>query len=236
MRDARAREMDRPPFKVLGNGTLLEIAERKPRKASDLIEIKGITDLLVRRIGREVIAAVKEGSREHHGPIPRLAGNGRRRMDRAGRAPARRAQAMAIEAGRGARARPRRAVPELRARSDRLARARIRGRPRRAARAQGLVRARVRRRGHRREPSRRDGVNGKNTTPRRGTSGRGVFDLAQRGPEKAGCRSWGKRLLRARGLRGARIGRPCAPAYSRPIHQISLRCPSKAGCVPIAAG
>jgi ribonuclease D len=82
MRDARAREMDRPPFKVLGNGALLEIAERKPRKLSDLLEIKGITDLLVRRLGREVIAAVKEGSREHHGPIPKLAGNGRRRMDR----------------------------------------------------------------------------------------------------------------------------------------------------------
>ncbi len=82
MRDARAREIDRPPFKVLGNGALLEIAERKPRKASDLLEIKGITDLLVRRLGREVIAAVKEGSREHHGPIPKLAGNGRRRMDR----------------------------------------------------------------------------------------------------------------------------------------------------------
>jgi ribonuclease D len=82
MRDARAREMDRPPFKVLGNGALLEIAERKPRKSSDLLEIKGITDLLVRRLGREVIAAVKEGSREHHGPIPKLSGNGRRRMDR----------------------------------------------------------------------------------------------------------------------------------------------------------
>jgi len=82
MRDARAREMDRPPFKVIGNGTLLDIAERKPRKASDLLEIKGITDLLVRRIGREIMAAVKEGAREHHGPIPKLAGNGRRRMDR----------------------------------------------------------------------------------------------------------------------------------------------------------
>ena len=82
MRDARAREMDRPPFKVLGNGALLEIAERKPRKLSDLLEIKGITDLLVRRLGREVIAAVKDGSREQHGPIPKLGGNGRRRMDR----------------------------------------------------------------------------------------------------------------------------------------------------------
>ncbi len=82
MRDARARELDRPPFKVLGNRTLLEIAERKPRKLADLGEIKGITDLLMRRIGRDVMAAVRTGRRTEHGPIPKLPSTGRRRMDR----------------------------------------------------------------------------------------------------------------------------------------------------------
>jgi len=82
MRDARARELDRPPFKVLGNRTLLEIAESKPRKLADLAAIKGFTDLLMRRMGREVMLAVREGRREEHGPIPKLS-NGRRRIDRA---------------------------------------------------------------------------------------------------------------------------------------------------------
>jgi ribonuclease D len=82
LRDARAREIDRPPFKVLGNRTLLEIAERKPRKLADLGEIKGITDLLMRRIGRDVMAAVREGRKTEHGPIPKLPSSGRRRMDR----------------------------------------------------------------------------------------------------------------------------------------------------------
>jgi ribonuclease D len=83
MRDARARELDRPPFKVLGNRTLLEIAERKPRKLADLGEIKGITDLLMRRIGRNVMSAVREGRKKDHGPIPKLPSSGRsRRMDR----------------------------------------------------------------------------------------------------------------------------------------------------------
>jgi ribonuclease D len=82
MRDARAREMDRPPFKVLGNRTLLEIAERQPRKVSELAEIKGITDLLIRRLGRDVMAAVRAGRKTEHGPIPKLPGNGRRRIDR----------------------------------------------------------------------------------------------------------------------------------------------------------
>jgi ribonuclease D len=81
MRDARAREIDRPPFKVLGNRTLLEIAERQPTKLAELGEIKGITDLLLRRMGREVIAAIRAGRKVEHGPIPKL-GTGRRRMDR----------------------------------------------------------------------------------------------------------------------------------------------------------
>jgi ribonuclease D len=82
MRDARAREMDRPPFKVLGNRTLLEIAERDPGKLADLGEIKGMTELLMRRIGRDVMAAVRAGRKKEHGPIPKLTTGGRRRMDR----------------------------------------------------------------------------------------------------------------------------------------------------------
>jgi ribonuclease D len=81
MRDTRAREMDRPPFKVMGNRTLLEIAERQPRKLDDLAAIKGVTDLIMRRLGRELMGAVRRGRKEDHGPIPRLGGS-RRRMDR----------------------------------------------------------------------------------------------------------------------------------------------------------
>jgi ribonuclease D len=84
MRDARARSMDRPPFKVIGNRTLLELAEKRPTKTADLSKIKGITDLLVRRIGREIVEAVKQGRSKEHGPIPKLATSGRRRMDRSG--------------------------------------------------------------------------------------------------------------------------------------------------------
>ncbi len=82
MRDGRAREVDRPPFKVVGNRTLLEIAERKPRKLAELGEITGITDLLMRRLGRDLMAAVRTGHKSEHGPIPKLPGSGRRRMDR----------------------------------------------------------------------------------------------------------------------------------------------------------
>jgi ribonuclease D len=82
MRDQRAREVDRPPFKVISNRTLLEIAEQKPGKLADLGRIKGITELLLRRMGRGVMAAVRTGRKQEHGPIPKLQANGRRRMDR----------------------------------------------------------------------------------------------------------------------------------------------------------
>ncbi len=81
-RDARAREVDRPPFKVLGNRTLLEIAERKPTSLAHLGEIKGVTELILRRMGRDIMAAIRKGRKDGHGPIPRLEGASRRRMDR----------------------------------------------------------------------------------------------------------------------------------------------------------
>jgi ribonuclease D len=78
MRDRRAREVDRPPFKVLGNRSLLEIAERRPETLESLGRIKGVTDLILRRLGRDLLAAVTRGVKKNHGPIPRLEGNGRR--------------------------------------------------------------------------------------------------------------------------------------------------------------
>lgn len=81
MRDARAREVDRPPFKVLGNRTLMEIAQLQPTQQNDLAEIKGVTELILRRLGREILAAVGRGQSAPHEPLRKVA-NGRRRMDR----------------------------------------------------------------------------------------------------------------------------------------------------------
>ena len=68
---------------MLGNRTLLEIAERRPANERELAEMKGVTELILRRFGRDILAAVERGNKKAHGPIPRLeGGNGRRRMDR----------------------------------------------------------------------------------------------------------------------------------------------------------
>jgi ribonuclease D len=82
MRDRRARQVDRPPFKILGNRTLFEVAQQKPGSEAELGRIKGMTDLMLRRLARDVLGAVERGMKRKHGPIPKGNGSGRRRMDR----------------------------------------------------------------------------------------------------------------------------------------------------------
>jgi len=83
MRDKRARDIDRPPFKVLGNRTLLELAKLQPTEPADLGQVKGVSELIVRRMGGDILAAVTKGVKKPHGPIPKISnGNGRKRMDR----------------------------------------------------------------------------------------------------------------------------------------------------------
>jgi len=82
VRDARAREIDRPPFKVLGNRTLLELARAQPKTKDDLARIKGISELIIRRMGSSLLKAVSAGKKNPHGPIPKIQGTSRRRMDK----------------------------------------------------------------------------------------------------------------------------------------------------------
>ena len=85
LRDKRARAIDRPAFKVLGNRALLDISEQRPSTQNDLAAIKGVSDLILRRMGSELLTAVNKGKAKPHGPIPKSTASGtttRRRMDR----------------------------------------------------------------------------------------------------------------------------------------------------------
>ncbi|MDE0886549.1 MAG: HRDC domain-containing protein [Myxococcota bacterium] len=82
VRDARAREIDRPPFKVLGNRTLLDICQGQPRGRNELGRIKGVSELIMRRMGDDLLEGIEKGIAEPHGPIPKIPGPTRRRMDR----------------------------------------------------------------------------------------------------------------------------------------------------------
>ncbi len=86
-RDKRARDADRPPFKVMGNGTLLDLAQSPPTSRRALGTRRGITDLVQRRFGQELFDAIERGTAgPEHPPLERKqpTGAGRRRLDRRG--------------------------------------------------------------------------------------------------------------------------------------------------------
>ena len=60
-RDSAAKQLDRATFRVIGNETLLEIAQRAPRTKSELTSIKGAPRALMERASGEVLEAVARG-------------------------------------------------------------------------------------------------------------------------------------------------------------------------------
>lgn len=61
MREEIARAGDRPPFKVLVNETLLELAVRQPATAAELSPISGITPRVSERLGEPLLDAIRRG-------------------------------------------------------------------------------------------------------------------------------------------------------------------------------
>lgn len=86
VREKRAREVDKPAFKVLGNGTLLELAQNPPTSRRALAHRKGVTDLVRRRMGNEILEGVQRGLEgPEHPPLePKAPSGGRKRLDRRG--------------------------------------------------------------------------------------------------------------------------------------------------------
>ena len=69
-RDATARRLDLPPFKVLGNASLVEISSKRPGNLEELAAIPGLGPRFARRWGREILAVVARPKaappRAHH--------------------------------------------------------------------------------------------------------------------------------------------------------------------------
>jgi ribonuclease D len=61
-REARAREADRPPFKVLAEETLVLLARVRPRTADELARVRGVTPAVLRRMGDDVLSAVRDAA------------------------------------------------------------------------------------------------------------------------------------------------------------------------------
>ena len=69
-RDQKARALDRPLFKVIGNNALLKIAETCPRTLRELESIRGISAKQARWLGDGLLRAVERGLRAEPPQLP----------------------------------------------------------------------------------------------------------------------------------------------------------------------
>jgi ribonuclease D len=60
-REERAKAMDQPPFRVLPNQTLLELAQLMPRKRHELNQVFGLSQKLIDRFSEGILEAVARG-------------------------------------------------------------------------------------------------------------------------------------------------------------------------------
>lgn len=78
LRDKIARKLDRPPFKVMNNSTMIYLAQQKPTRLADLNGIKGLEDRLIREDGQDVLAAIQTGQAA---PLPEDPRHQHQRLD-----------------------------------------------------------------------------------------------------------------------------------------------------------
>lgn len=60
-RETQAARINQPPFKVMGEATLLELARLAPSQLDDLKRVSGMTPAQIRRHGQPLLQAVREG-------------------------------------------------------------------------------------------------------------------------------------------------------------------------------
>ncbi|MBZ0292511.1 MAG: HRDC domain-containing protein [Anaerolineae bacterium] len=70
-REDIARQYNRPPFKVLGNATLVTLARQTPATMEELSRIKGVGERLLKHKGAAILEAVAAGNNAHPPRPPR---------------------------------------------------------------------------------------------------------------------------------------------------------------------
>ncbi len=70
LREDIAQKRDAPAFKVFSNRTLIAIARYQPRNNDELLTIEGMSPLMVRRYGHQLLTATEHGRRAKLPPQP----------------------------------------------------------------------------------------------------------------------------------------------------------------------
>jgi ribonuclease D len=87
LRDRRAREVNRPAFKVLSDLFLAETARRLPKTEAELLRVPGTSPGAVKKIAPQVLAAVHAGMAAPPLARPRPGGDGQRWRKRSAQGP-----------------------------------------------------------------------------------------------------------------------------------------------------
>jgi ribonuclease D len=69
-RDALARKADRPPFKIIGNDSIIEIAKERPQEVRDLGNIKAVARYHADRYGRDIVQIVRRAMEIPEAELP----------------------------------------------------------------------------------------------------------------------------------------------------------------------
>ena len=80
-REQEGARLNRPVYKVLGNGPVMEIAQRMPKFPGDLRGVQGLTPRLAERYGRTLLNAVREGLNTPEDELPQFPRQPRRTKD-----------------------------------------------------------------------------------------------------------------------------------------------------------
>ncbi len=69
-RDRLARKADRPPFKILGNDAIIELAKERPESPRDLPRIKPLSRYHAERYGRELVQIIRRAMEIPEAELP----------------------------------------------------------------------------------------------------------------------------------------------------------------------
>jgi ribonuclease D len=71
-REKEGERLNRPVYKVMGNKSLLALAQRMPRDRANLKGLEGLSPRLIERYGRAVMSAVREGLEMPEAELPKF--------------------------------------------------------------------------------------------------------------------------------------------------------------------
>jgi len=70
MREAMALKLDRPPFMIVANESLVALAAKRPTSAEEILAVPGCSQSVLRRAGAAILGAVERGIRVPDAELP----------------------------------------------------------------------------------------------------------------------------------------------------------------------